>query len=221
MRYTVAQAPQKAARQPAPRTNLYPAYSKAPMMLSALGGVVGDTAVWRAMSGYAKAWRFKHPSPWDYAYYMDNALGRNLDWFWYYWLFTTDAVDGSIQKVAHEGPRTTVTVHQAGEMPSPVVLKVFFPASGPAIRPMANARMVSDTSAIVTWPASVWFDGSRDFSADLDFGGRRIEKVMLDPGCRFPDHDITDNVWPRDPSLAHPQRGGSPYFRGPRCYGSD
>ncbi|HEX7020804.1 MAG TPA: M1 family metallopeptidase, partial [Gemmatimonadaceae bacterium] len=43
------------------------AYGKAPMMLSSLGGIVGDTAVWRAMSGYAHAWRFKHPSPWDYA----------------------------------------------------------------------------------------------------------------------------------------------------------
>ncbi|MGH7590673.1 MAG: M1 family metallopeptidase [Gemmatimonadales bacterium] len=39
----------------------YTTYGKAPLMLSALGGIVGDTAVWRAMSGYAHAWRFKHP----------------------------------------------------------------------------------------------------------------------------------------------------------------
>ncbi len=69
----------------------------APQMLSMLGGVVGDSAVWRAMSDYAKAWKFKHPSPWDYAFFMSNALHQDLGWFWYYWLFTTDAVDGSIQ----------------------------------------------------------------------------------------------------------------------------
>ena len=54
----------------------FQAYGKAPMMLSMLGGVVSDTAVQRAMSDYAKAWRFKHPSPWDYAFFMSNALKR-------------------------------------------------------------------------------------------------------------------------------------------------
>ncbi len=75
----------------------FQAYGKAPMMLSMLGGIVGDSAVWHAMSAYAEAWRFKHPSPWDYAFFMDNALHRDLGWFWYSWLFTTEAVDGSIE----------------------------------------------------------------------------------------------------------------------------
>ena len=200
----------------------FQAYSKAPMMLSALGGVVGDTAVWRAMSAYAKAWRFKHPSPWDYAYFMDNALGKDLGWFWYSWLFTTDAVDGGIQNVSHDGARTTVTVRQGGDMISPVVLKVFLASSGPPVVPPDNARMTSDTTAIVRWPADVWFDGSRIFDAVLDFGGRQVTKVMLDPGCRFPDRDITDNVWPTDPSLGEQQGrgGGFARFGGPRCYGS-
>jgi len=200
----------------------FQAYSKAPMMLSALGGVVGDTAVWRAMSEYAHAWRFRHPSPWDYAYFMNNALGRDLSWFWYSWLFTTSKVDGSIQRVARDGPRTTVTVRQDGDMPSPVVLKLFFAPDGPPIRPMANSTMVDATTALVTWPVDVWFDGARAFDAELDFGGRRIEKIMLDPGCRFPDGDITDNVWPADPSLVEAQSAGGGFggFGGPRCYGS-
>ena len=51
------------------------------------------------MSEYAKAWRFKHPSPWDYAFFMSNALQhRDLGWFWNYWLFTTESVDGSISR---------------------------------------------------------------------------------------------------------------------------
>ena len=69
------------------------AYSISGPMLSMLGGIVGDSAVWKAMSGYAKAWRFKHPSPWDYANYMSRALHKDLDWFWYYWLFLTESVN--------------------------------------------------------------------------------------------------------------------------------
>ena len=180
----------------------FQAYSKAPMMLSMLGGIVGDSAVWRAMSEWANAWQFKHPSPWDYAFFMSRALASrapDLGWFWYYWLFTTDAVHGSIQQVTTRGSRTSVTVRQDGEMPAPVVLEVRFAAQGKPIKPMANSRLVDDTTAIVTWPVDVWFSGRRSFEAALDFGGRPIEKVTLDPGKRFPDRDPSDNIWPRQP----------------------
>ena len=180
----------------------FAAYGKAPMMLSMLGGIVGDTAVWRAMSQYAHTWRFKHPSPWDYAFFMSRALNRDLGWFWYYWLFTTESVEGSIQDVATVGGRTTVTVRQEGEMPSPVVLKVQFAPTGAKIRLMPNATMSDSTTAVVTWPVDIWFDGSRTFKAVLDFGGRTVEKVTLDPRCRFPDRDPSDNVWPRAANAA-------------------
>jgi hypothetical protein len=172
-------------------------YTKAPLMLSMLGGIVGDAEVQRAMSEYTKAWSFKHPSPWDFIYFMNNALGQDLGWFWYYWLWTTEAVNGSIASVVTNGSHTTVTVRQDGQMPSPVVLEVQFAAEGPAIRPMANARMVDGTTAIVMWPVDVWFGGSRTFEAKLDFGGRPITTITLDPGCRFPDRDPGDNLWPK------------------------
>ncbi|HEY8686450.1 MAG TPA: M1 family metallopeptidase, partial [Chloroflexota bacterium] len=175
----------------------FAAYGKAPLMLSSLGGVVGDTAVQRAMSGYASAWRFKHPSPWDYAFFMSNALHRDLGWFWNYWLFTTESVDGSIQDVKTSGRRTTVTVRQNGQMPSPVILKIEFAPTGAAIKPTSNSQMVDPNTAIVTYPVDVWFAGSRTFNANLDFGGRAITRITLDPNGRFPDRDPTDNIWPR------------------------
>ena len=177
-------------------------YSKAPMMLSMLGGIVGDTAVQKAMSVYAAGWRFKHPSPWDYVFSMDRELHRDLGWFWYSWLFTTDAVDGSIQGVRTSGTRTMVMVRQDGQMPAPVVLAVHFASTGPRIRPMTNARMVDDSTAVVTWPVDVWFGGSRTFEATLSFGARKIVRVVLDPHCRFPDHNVDDNTWPRQPAAA-------------------
>lgn len=95
-------------------------------------------------------------------------------------------------------------------MPSPVVLKIEFAPTGPAIKPMANAKMIDGTTAIATWPADVWFRGARTFKADLAFGGRKIDKIVLDPFCRFPDRDPSDNVWPRSAtaSPAQPARGG-------------
>jgi hypothetical protein len=172
-------------------------YSKTPLMFSMLGGIAGDAAVQKAISEYAHAWRFKHPSPWDFVFFMNRALDRDLGWFWYYWLWTTESVDGSIQHVATSGTKTTVTIRQDGQMPSPVVLKVTLAADGSPIRPMPNARMIDDVTAVVTWPVDVWFRGSRTFQAELDFGGRRVNAVTLDPFGRFPDRDPGDNVWRR------------------------
>lgn len=172
-------------------------YQKTPLMLSMLGGIVGDEAVINAMKKYTSTWAYKHPSPWDYMFLMNNELGQNLEWFWYYWLFTTESVEGSIQNVKTENGKTSVTVEQAGEMPSPIVLKVEFEAEGPAIDPMPNAKMIDPLTAEVTWPVTVWFDGNRTFDAVMNFGPRKIKRITLDPHGRFPDKVTTDNVWPR------------------------
>jgi hypothetical protein len=185
-------------------------YGKTPLMLSMLGGIVGDSAVQRAHREWAAAWTFRHPSPWDYMFFMSRALGRDLGWFWYYWLFTTESVDGSIADVTSRGSRTTVTVRQDGQMPSPVVLEVRLAGQGPRIRPMAGAVMTDSVTAVVTFPVDVWFAGNRTFTATLDFGGRAVEWVRLDPRCRFPDGDPADNVWPRGAAqtMCTPPSGG-------------
>ena len=176
----------------------YQTYSKAPLMLSMLGGIVGDAAVQRAMSDYTKAWAFKHPSPWDFAFFMTNALETDLGWFWYYWLWTTESVDGSIQDVTVLADRTIVRVRQDGQMPSPIVLRVTFEEAGPLNPSMLNASMVDDNSADVVWPVDVWFGGDKSFDAELTFGDRKIVSITLDPYGRFPDGNTADNVWTRE-----------------------
>jgi hypothetical protein len=180
----------------------FAAYEKAPKMLSALGGVVGDTAVQRAMSDYAKVWRFKHPSPWDYAFFMNNALHRDLGWFWNYWLFTTESVDESIQSVTTHGSKTTVVVRQDGQMPAPIILSVTLTPGPGNGRVAGNIVWENANTAIVTYPVDVWFAGSRTFTAVLDFGSRRISHITLDPQNRFPDHNPANNVWPRASAAA-------------------
>ena len=171
-------------------------YSKTPLMLSMLGGIVGDAEVQRAMRVYTAEWSWKHPSPWDYVFVMNRELKRDLNWFWYYWLWTTESVDGAIADVTQTASKYTVRIRQAGQMPSPVVLKVQLAETGPAIRPMANAKMLDERTALVTWPVDVWFTGARTFDATLDFG-RPLTAITFDPNCRFPDRDPSDNVWPK------------------------
>jgi hypothetical protein len=169
----------------------------------------GRRDVQKAMSNYAKTWAFKHPSPWDYIFFMNAELKQDLNWFWYYWLWTTESVDGKIEDVTTAGTRTTVVVRQDGQMPSPVVMRVTLASQGGPIKAMANAK-VDGNVALVTFPVDVWFNGSRTYRAVLDFG-RAITNIQLDPSCRFPDRDATDNVWPRPAASA----GASPSPQGP------
>ncbi len=82
-------------------------------------------------------------------------------------------------------------------MPSPVVLRVQFAATGARIVPMANATKVDSVTYDVQWPVNVWFAGSKTFNAALTFGARKIERITFDPHGRFPDRNPCDNVWPK------------------------
>jgi len=172
----------------------YQTYRKTPLMLSMLGGVVGDDAVIKAMKKYTAVWSFKHPSPWDYIFFMNKELGQDLGWFWYYWLWTTEAVNGSISEVKTNGNETAITIHQAGEMPSPIVLQIEL-ENGPALKNNSQLQIVDKNTVIMTWPVDVWFDGYRDETVKVNLGGRAIKKITLDPHGRFPDKDKSDNVW--------------------------
>ncbi len=171
-------------------------YWKPEHMLRMLGGVVGDSVMWRAIGDYAAAWRFKHPSPWDLMAFVGNAVERDLGWFWHYWLFTHAGVEGSIVGVEPDGRGGSVTVRQDGDMPSPVVLAVqCTPDSGPA-RLSGPGYVLDESTVVVTRPVDVWYPGSRELTFDLDVGCE-IARVTWDPARRFPDQDACDNVWPR------------------------
>ena len=83
------------------------------------------------MSEYAKAWSFKHPSPWDYMFFMNNALKQRPRLVLVLLaVHDRDRWTARSQSVTTTGGTTTVTVRQDGQMPSPVVLKVQFAPYG-------------------------------------------------------------------------------------------
>jgi hypothetical protein len=96
-----------------------------------------------------------------------------------------------------------------------VVLAVKLAGSGG--RPIRNAVMKDANTAVFTFPVDVWFTGNKTYNAVLDLGGRKAEKIRLDPSCRFPDRDTEDNVWPRSKEApgAAPAAGGR--RGGPLC----
>ena len=150
------------------------------MRLSMLGGVVGDSAVNTAFAAYARAWRFKHPSPWDFFMFMDHQLGKDLGWFWNAWWFTTETFDQGLASVHERGGQLAMTVADHGTMAMPV---------------LARIAWSDGTTQDVTRPASVLFAGHRTVTITVPTRGRRATSLTLDPENRFQDLNRTDNSW--------------------------
>jgi hypothetical protein len=172
-------------------------YSKTPLMLAMLGGIFGDEAVQRAHREFAMAWMFKHPTPWDWMFSMERALGADLGWFWNTWIFANEGTHHALEDVRTADGRTALRVRHHGQMPAPIHLRVQLAAQGPALRVPLGARQVGPLEYDMTWPVEVWFDGRRSHALTVDFGGRAVERITLDPQGRVPDRDPSDNVWPR------------------------
>jgi hypothetical protein len=158
------------------------AYGKAPVALNAIGGIVGDRAIQQAMSKYARDWKYKHPTPYDFFFSMNKSLGKNFDWFWYEWFFTTYTFDQSVQSVAVEGANVVITVHDKGDMIEPVIARVDF---------------TDGSSQTVTSPVEGWFSGNRTLIVRVPSGGRTVKSVVLDPENRFQDLSRANNTWTR------------------------
>ncbi len=75
--------------EPDPLAALY-GYGRVTPMLTALADSVGHDRVMHALRDYATAWHLKHPTPWDFMFFMNTALKRDFSAFWYRWLFTTE-----------------------------------------------------------------------------------------------------------------------------------
>ena len=83
------------------------AYAKPAVALTVLREtVLGRQLFDFAFAEYAKAWRFKRPMPADFFRIMEDASGRDLDWFWQGWFYTTKHVDIGISAVKHYRKKT-------------------------------------------------------------------------------------------------------------------
>lgn len=73
------------------------AYSKPTLALMVLReSVLGREQFDFAFKRYANRWKFKRPTPFDFFRTMEESTGRDLDWFWRGWFYSTEFVDISV-----------------------------------------------------------------------------------------------------------------------------
>jgi hypothetical protein len=159
------------------------AYQKPALMLSVLrDAVLGKETFERALREYVRRWTFKHPQPADFFRTIENVSGRDLDWFWRAWVYTTARLDQAVDSVTAAGDTAFVFLSNRGQMVLPVTLEL---------------RYADGSSEMRELPIEMWNLGSR-FTARIRTGtGQSVAGVAVDPKGIYPDVDRANNRWPR------------------------
>jgi aminopeptidase N len=156
------------------------AYQKPALMLTILRDqVLGRETFEHAMREYVQRWKFKHPQPADFFRTIANVSGRDLDWFWRGWVFTTARLDQAVDSVrAVGGDSTYVFLSNRGQMVLPVTLQLRYADGG------------TDTRVL---PIEMWNLGDR-FTARLATA-KAVVRVVVDPAATLPDVNRQNNHW--------------------------
>jgi len=152
-------------------------YGKPATVLRALRTILGPQVFDQAMRTYIRRWAYKHPGPLDFFRTFEDVAGRDLDWYFQPWMYTTRVLDQAVVGVRPTDGGAEVLLEDRGEIPMPVIVEVTSDAGG------RTRTMV---------PVDAWHD--RQATARVSITGN-VTGVVLDPEQRFPDVDRGNNRW--------------------------
>jgi hypothetical protein len=157
------------------------AYQKPALMLTVLReSVLGREEFDRALREYVRRWKGKHPQPADFFRTMANETGRDLDWFWRSWIYTTARLDQAVDDVRRQGDSTFIVLSNRSAMVLPVQLEL---------------RYGDGTSERRNLPVDMWNLGSK-FTYRMT-GAKQVVGVVIDPRGVYPDIARDNNSWGR------------------------
>jgi peptidase M1-like protein len=156
------------------------AYQKPALMLRLLREeVIGADVFDRAMSEYGRRWQGRHPQPADFFRTIENVSGRNLDWFWREWIYSTARLDQSVDSVTVDGDTTRIVLHNRREMLMPAEVRITFDSGA------AETRQLP----IEMWNYGPWH------AMLVATHARHVTAVEVDPRHAYPDVDRANNSW--------------------------
>ncbi|WP_461131445.1 M1 family metallopeptidase [Spirosoma aerophilum] len=153
-------------------------YGKAALGYLALKELLGDADFKKSLHEFMSRWHGKHPTPWDMFYSFNNASGKDLNWFWNNWFFSTNYIDFAIQKVVTTPTLSTVTIQNIGGYVAPMDVVVKF---------------TDGTSQTVHQTPAIWQANQRLAVVKIPTK-KKVESISLQGGI-FMDADERNNTW--------------------------
>jgi hypothetical protein len=156
------------------------AYGKPSLGYLAVKDLLGDELFGKSLHEFISRWHGKHPIPWDFFNTMNDASGKDLNWFWRNWFFSNNYIDLAVTSVTKRTSGYTVSIHNIGGMAAPVDFLIHY-SDG-------SADTLHQTPAI--WAAN-------QVEARVTVPTRKtVASLTLDGGI-WMDADTTNNSWKR------------------------
>jgi hypothetical protein len=153
-------------------------------LLTLRNKILGPEVFDSAFREYTKRWAFKHPQPADFFRTIEDVSGRDLDWFWRGWFFTTAALDQSVESVTQSsGGVAKIVIRNLGQQVMPVELQV---------------TVADGTSKLLQLPVEIWYAGDKyvvEFPTD-----QTITAATVNPDGQFPDINPANDGWKAAPT---------------------
>lgn len=156
------------------------AYGKPSLAYLAVKDLLGDELFKKSLHEYMARWHGKHPIPWDFFNSINDASGKNLNWFWTSWFFTNNYIDLAIKKVTAADKKYTVQIGNVGGFPIPFNAVIHY-ADG--------------SSDKVHYTPILWSTDSKAAKITLTAAaGKKVQSIELDGGI-YVDATPADNSW--------------------------
>ncbi|HEX2205351.1 MAG TPA: M1 family metallopeptidase [Longimicrobium sp.] len=168
------------------------AYWKPGSLFRSLRTVLGDSVFYQGLRTYEREWLLKHPYPWDFFNTMERVSGRDLDWFWYPWWFTTATLDHAVGSVTPGSGSVQVTVRDLGQAMAPALVVVTTREGQTARGTVTAEQWLGGTEAVGNGAAAR--RGTRSVTLTIPVAGQ-VSRVEIDPEEIFPDINRRNNVW--------------------------
>jgi hypothetical protein len=153
-------------------------YGKASLGYLAVKDLLGDDLFKKCLHEYMSRWNGKHPIPWDFFNTFNDASGKNLNWFWDNWFFSSSYIDLSLKNVKASGNRYNLIIENIGGMAVPVNIVMNYKDGS------------SDT---IHQTPVIWAKDQK--RANLAVTAKKeIASISLDGGI-FMDANTNDNTW--------------------------
>jgi hypothetical protein len=104
-------------------------YVKGPAAMDGLQNLLGVDRFNTLLKGFIKVWQGKHPTPYDFFYYINTQEQQNLNWFWDASFFAQGYPDLAIAGASQHGEYLSIKIQNVGGLPVPFLLTIT-PTSG-------------------------------------------------------------------------------------------
>ena len=153
-------------------------YGKGGLCYWVLQDMLGDKIFFNALHQYMQDWHGRHPTPYDFFFSFNRAVGKDLGWFWKKWFFEWVYPDLGITGVATQNGLTKITIANKGGLPVPVYLAI---------------NTGEGQTKNIHYGAEVWAKDQKELVIQQRFQGKVISVTL--GNAYTPDKYREDNQW--------------------------